>query len=161
MTMASRIAVFNQGKLIQYGTPDEIYNNPRNMFVAAFIGNPPMNFLRDFTIEEKKYAVRDTARIKLPKEVEVDENKKYVLGFRPEDVVIKEGKEEGAIQGVVYVLEPLGRDVIVNVMMDKTRELVKIFAEPGDVPREGAEVSLFPSEGRIHLFDPDTEEAIL
>jgi len=161
MTMASRIAVFNQGKLIQYGTPDEIYNNPRNMFVAAFIGNPPMNFLRDFTIEEKKYAVRDTARIKLPKEVEVDENKKYVLGFRPEDVVIKEGKEEGAIQGVVYVLEPLGRDVIVNVMMDKTRELVKIFAEPGDAPRKGTEVSLFPNEDRIHLFDPDTEEAVL
>ncbi|MCD6266799.1 MAG: ABC transporter ATP-binding protein [Thermotogaceae bacterium] len=161
MTMASRIAVFNQGKLIQYGTPDEIYSNPRNMFVAAFIGNPPMNFLKDFAIEGKKYAVRDTARIKLPREMKVDENKKYVLGFRPEDVVIKEGKEEGAIQGVVYVLEPLGRDIIVNVMTDKTRELVKIFAEPGDVPREGTEVSLFLNEDKIHLFDPDTEEAVL
>lgn len=160
MTMASRIAIFNHGKLIQYGTPDEVYNHPKNMFVAAFIGNPPMNFLKDFVVEEKRYAVRDTARIKLPREVEVNVDKKYVLGFRPEDVVIKEGKEEGAIQGIVYVLEPLGRDVIVNVMTNKTQELVKIFAEPGNVPKEGAEVSLLLDGDKIHLFDPDTEEAI-
>ncbi|AAD35506.1 sugar ABC transporter ATP-binding protein [Thermotoga maritima MSB8] len=162
MTMASRIAVFNQGKLVQYGTPDEVYDSPKNMFVASFIGNPPTNFLRDFSVSvENKQTIlkRDDVIIKLPEPVDV-KLKEVVVGIRPEHCRISRERVENSIPGVVYVVEPLGRDIIVNVKTEKG-EIIKVFGDTGKAPQPGENVFLVPDLRKIHLFNPETEETIL
>jgi len=162
MTMASRMAVFNQGKLVQYGTPDEIYENPKNMFVASFIGNPPTNFLKGFSVEVEKGQTilkRDDVVLKIPKELETN-LKEVVVGIRPEHCEVVHNKQENAIPGTVYVVEPLGRDIIVNVQTDRG-ELVKVFGDPAKIPSVGEKVFLVPHLEKIHLFNPETEETIL
>ncbi|PLV57318.1 ABC transporter ATP-binding protein [Thermotoga sp. SG1] len=162
MTMASRIAVFNQGKLVQYGTPDEIYENPKNMFVASFIGNPPTNFLKGFSVEVEKGQTilkRDDVVLKIPKELKVN-LKEVVVGIRPEHCEVIYTKQENAIPGTVYVVEPLGRDIIVNVQTDRG-ELIKVFGNPERIPSVGEKVFLVPHLEKIHLFNPETEETIL
>lgn len=162
MTMASRIAVFNQGKLIQYGTPEEIYERPKNIFVASFIGNPPTNFLKGFSIfveSNQTILKRDDTTLKIPKAVKV-ELREVVVGIRPEHCGISPKPEENSIPGTVYVVEPLGRDIIVNVQTDRG-EILKVFGEQGKVPRVGERVFLVPQLEKVHLFDPETEETIL
>jgi len=168
MTMASRIAVFSMGKLVQYGTPDDVYDRPKNMFVAAFIGNPPMNFLGGFTVvgdNQKLYARRGNIRVELPKEarnrLENAPRENLVLGIRPEHIKIHFKEKENTIPGLVYVLEPLGRDLIVNVKLEDADEIVKIFAEPGVNFEEGQKVYMEPWVDKIHLFDSQTEETLL
>lgn len=169
MTMASRIAVFSMGKLVQYGTPDEIYDHPKNMFVAAFVGNPPMNFLKDFSVVSEGnsvYLQRGTSKLRLP-----DSRKgslpevvpeKVVVGVRPEDFRIERKEVDNGIPGTVYVLEPLGRDVIVNVRVENHEdEITKIFAEPGETFKPNERVYIVPNLEKVHLFDPETEETIL
>ncbi|PLV59153.1 ABC transporter ATP-binding protein [Thermotoga sp. KOL6] len=161
MTMASRIAVFNQGKLVQYGTPDEVYEKPKNMFVASFIGNPPTNFLKGFSVvvaENQTILRRDNVVLKIPQVVRTD-LKEVVVGIRPEHCKISYKREENAIPGNVYVVEPLGRDIIVNVQTEHG-ELIKVFGELGKIPQPGEKVFLVPSVEKLHLFDPQTEETI-
>ncbi|MCD6552093.1 ABC transporter ATP-binding protein [Thermotoga sp.] len=162
MTMASRIAVFNQGKLVQYGTPDEIYETPKNMFVASFIGNPPTNFLKGFSIGVeggRTILRRDDVILEIPKEVKVS-SKEVIVGIRPEHCEVVHTQRENAIPGTVYVVEPLGRDIILNVQTDRG-ELIKVFGDPAKIPSVGEKVFLVPHLEKIHLFDPETEETIL
>ncbi|MCD6443136.1 MAG: ABC transporter ATP-binding protein, partial [Thermotogae bacterium] len=170
MTMASRIAVFSMGKLVQYGTSDEIYNEPKNMFVAAFIGNPPMNFMENFKVQSKDgelFATRGDIMVKLPpkaKEVKFEKTEGLVLGFRPEHCKIAKKEVENSIPANVYVLEPLGRDLIVNLKVKGVggeSELIKIFAEPGMNFEIEEKVYIIPDPEKLHLFDPETEETIL
>ena len=94
MTMADRIVVMKEGVVQQIGTPQEIYTNPNNMFVAGFIGNPQMNFI-DVTVKEENgnlYAVNRELKIALNKNMsEILSSKNYVnkeivLGIRPENI---------------------------------------------------------------------------
>ncbi len=167
MTMASRIAVFRSGKIMQYGTPDEVYNHPNSIFVATFIGNPPMNLIEGFEYvkeEGKGYLVSKHHRFELTEEQakKIEESgvrENLVLGFRPEHVEILSGEEGVGLWGEVYVLEPLGRDLIVNVKVEGG-ELVKIFADPQKKVKEGEKIFLKLSRDMIHVFDGKSEKAI-
>jgi len=168
MTMASRIAVFSFGKIVQYGTPDEIYDKPANMFVASFIGNPPMNFLKGFSAKvsaEGLYVLRDDVKLKLPsnmkKRIFESGAEEFILGFRPEDCKIEFVPSNNSISGTVYVIEPLGRDIIINVKMKSTGEMVKVFADKSKLPEPDQVVYLVPKVEKLHLFDPKTELTII
>lgn len=169
MTMASRIAVFSMGKLVQYGTPEEIYDLPKNMFVAAFVGNPPMNFLQGFTVVSEGGQLclrRGEIRLELPASAKekLPENlpDNVVVGVRPEDFEIETTPVKNSVPATVYVLEPLGRDVIINVRLEDTgNDIVKIFAEPNTTFEPDERVYITPKQEKVHLFDPETEEALL
>jgi multiple sugar transport system ATP-binding protein len=107
MTLADRIAVMNKGKIQQLGTPDEIYNNPSNMFVAGFIGSSPMNLIKGSIVNGVFAApgVRVAGLSFGPIE-------NCVLGVRPEDVsILPKGKAH--LTAPLYSLEPTGDQTLV------------------------------------------------
>ncbi|MEN3008053.1 ABC transporter ATP-binding protein [Pseudothermotoga sp.] len=126
LAIADRIAVINNGKLVQVGTPEEIYNKPQHTFVASFIGNPPTNLLKakfdgtQLLIEGKP--------VRAPKNfLDWIAGKKIVLGFRPEKGLLLERAIEEAvcIEVQVYEIESMGREQIITVSVEQT--MVKIL----------------------------------
>ncbi len=165
MSMADRIAVMNKGRLQQYADPQTLYNKPANLFVAGFIGSPPMNLVEGSIVEENGtyYFVSSSFKYRLPNdigEIVASKTGEVILGIRPEDVKIVLGNgDDNVINGTVYVVEPLGRDLLVNVKVGDT--LFKILA-PADLSLEpGQEVLLAPHEKKIHIFDKKTGQALV
>ncbi len=114
MTMGDRIAVMNNGKVEQIGTPIEIYNNPKTKFVAGFVGSPPMNFLNgQFIIKDsEKYFHIDKLNFKIKiNSHPLKENINY-LAFRPQHVDIIEG-DNFDLELKVFGIENLGKEIIV------------------------------------------------
>jgi multiple sugar transport system ATP-binding protein len=107
MTLADRIAVMNKGKIQQLGTPDEVYNDPANLFVAGFIGSSPMNLIHGSIVNGTFAAqgVRVTG-------LKFGPIAKCVLGIRPEDVSIL-SKGKGHLTAPLYSLEPTGDQTLV------------------------------------------------
>lgn len=160
MTMADRIAVLNMGRLQQYGPPDELYFKPRNLFVAGFIGSPPMNFLEGSLIEKGNLYEIDLGTIKVPlpeslSKVLKERNAKgeVIFGIRPDDIKLGEGEYEAE----VYVIEPLGRDYIVHLNLDNMK--IRAIAPYGTQIKEGTKVKFTLDIVKSHLFNAKTEEA--
>lgn len=117
MTMADRIAVMKDGVIHQYATPEEIYNNPINEFVATFVGSPPMNIVEG-TLERREgdiifkcgdfsLAMPEEIREKLLPKIKHIEGKKVKLGVRPTNVIIE---EDGEIEAKIYTIELMGEE---------------------------------------------------
>jgi multiple sugar transport system ATP-binding protein len=163
MTMGDRIAVMRDGLLQQVGPPPELYTQPVNKFVAAFIGSPAMNFARvraeDGTLKMGSARLELTgARAKAASE---RKGRDLEIGFRPEDLEIANGSADGVVRfpAKVDVVEYLGN-----------QELLHADAEGNDI------VALVPSDQKVqvgdnveftiptvklHLFDPETEESLV
>jgi multiple sugar transport system ATP-binding protein len=153
MTMADRIAVMDQGALQQVGTPDDVYDRPANLFVAQFMGSPPMNTLlvtrgdgRLIADGGWPFPLPDSASAAVP-------DSPLTLGVRPEDVALSLAPVDGGFAATVFVSEPLGNEVIVNVNVGQA--LIKIRAQPSTRPQRGETVYLTANPGRLHLFGPD------
>ena len=130
MTMANKIVVLHAGRIEQVGSPLELYRNPRNLFVAEFIGSPKMNLISG---EE---AARRGA---------------HTIGIRPEHVVIS--TDGGAWRGTVGVSEHLGADTFFHVRCDDLGETLTVRA-PGENPlQSGASVFLALDPDKLHRFD--------
>ncbi len=168
MSMADRIAVMNEGKLQQFSTPDELYNKPINVFVAGFIGAPPMNLI-DATFVEKSdgyYVDAGSFQLKLREDLGKMAKKnltstEIIFGVRPEHLIISTtpAEPDRSIEGFVYVLEPLGRDLIVNVKIGE--HIIKAIANPGLTLTPGQKVWLVIDYDKIHIFDKKTEVAVI
>ena len=163
MTMADRIAIMNVGILQQVAPPEELFNHPSSLFVAGFIGAPPMNFINCSFVGEE-YIDAGTFRLKLDKDlVEVVKagasSSELILGFRPEDLTISWREVENSIPGEVYVVEPLGTEVIVDVKVGES--LVKVREKPTFKAVPGKKVWITYDKNRLHVFDRKTEKAII
>jgi len=112
MTLASRVAIMNEGVLQQIDTPKNIYNNPANLFVAGFIGSPSMNFIKG-DIENGQFVANGC----LIKNIEKDPMKDVILGIRPEDMEIV-NNEPSHIQAMIYSIELTGEQTIVTSKLD-------------------------------------------
>jgi len=112
MTLASRVAIMNEGVLQQIDTPKNIYNNPANLFVAGFIGSPSMNFIKG-DIENGQFVANGC----LIKNIEKDPMKDVILGIRPEDIEIV-NNEPSHIQAMIYSIELTGEQTIVTSKLD-------------------------------------------
>ncbi len=161
MTMGDKIAILNEGVLQQTGTPDEIYFNPSNVFVAGFIGSPPTNFF-DCTLLEGVPFTLDTGEFKysLPENVAEAAKKctsdACILGVRPQDVLIYKNakRKKGLIRAVLDVIEPLGDVIILDLKVGDY--LVKAVVSPDFKAELGDELWIdFPAK-KIHIFDKKT-----
>jgi len=153
MTMADRIAVLNHGKLIQMAPPMEIYEEPADLFVAGFIGSPPMNLVEgEILVEGSAYFVSGPIRQKV--EFAGGSSGKVVLGVRPEDVLVSDEPTAGAFKGRVYVAEPMGNVQYVTVDVQGIRLLAQV--DPLRDERINKEVYCGFREGRTYLFDKQT-----
>ncbi|MBM7854841.1 ABC-type sugar transport system ATPase subunit [Desulfohalotomaculum tongense] len=164
LTMADRIAIMNNGKLQDFDIPEELYENPKNLFIANFIGNPPMNFIDVELVEEEgKYFVKnEVIKLELPESSRErfdfsSCSKQLVLGIRPEDLTITESKCN-TLQAEIYVVEPLGRDKLVNVVIGERK--YKIIAPPKFNADTGDKVNISLNFAKIHLFDKTSEGSI-
>jgi inositol-phosphate transport system ATP-binding protein len=162
MTMADRIAVMKEGQLIQYSTPMELYNWPKNYFVAQFIGTPPMNFLEgrlSKSIGKYQLQLNETT-IELDGEFlyESDRNTLDVsVGIRPHDLELGYHGDI-RIEGVVSLVEPIGHSQLVNVKVGSTQ--VRFFSEPNSKMKRGSKVQLSAAIESVQLFDRVTGESL-
>jgi multiple sugar transport system ATP-binding protein len=160
MTMGDRIAVMSAGVLQQVGTPKELYEHPVNLFVAAFIGSPAMNFLRGRLSDG---VIRLDEGVELPVGVGASPAGRdggVVVGFRPEHLELGNGGSPGAarIPALVDVVEYLGDEELVHAKVGET-EIVALL--PADARLQaGQEVELNIPSHRLHLFDPESEQRL-
>ncbi|AIF69433.1 sugar ABC transporter ATP-binding protein [Palaeococcus pacificus DY20341] len=169
MTMGDRIAVINAGELQQVGTPDEVYNNPANIFVGGFIGSPPMNFL-DATLTEDGWVDFGDFRLKvLPDQIEALMEQGYIgkeviFGIRPEDIYDAFFAQvkipgENMVKVKVEIVENLGSEKIVHL---RVGNLMFFGAFPAESKvREGAEIDVVFDMNKIHIFDKGTKKAVI
>ena len=163
MTMGDRIAIMNAGQLQQVAQPLQLYNRPANLFVAEFIGSPPMNFLPvQFTapllISHPQF------RFTLPdiwaKSLRKYDGKSLILGIRPEHLIIHPPATKN-LSVQVDVVEALGHETYLQVSLtDAPAVRLQVRVPPERSIRVGEELWLAIAHEKIHLFDPDTELAI-
>jgi multiple sugar transport system ATP-binding protein len=152
MTLAHRVAVMNKGVVQQIATPREIYDDPANLFVAGFIGSPPMNTL-DGSVADGAVV---TASGKVPA-AGFAPRPAVVFGFRPEDARIVD-PAEADLRGTVYACELTGNETIVTLQMGKAQTVVKMdknYDVPADTP-----VGITIDRAKVCLFDPASGERI-
>jgi multiple sugar transport system ATP-binding protein len=146
LTMADRIAVLNEGRIIQIGTPDDIYDRPVTTFVATLVGTPRINLLQA-VIEEGQICVdKCTLHLPIPAGIKVPNG--FLVGIRPEDI---KPDPQGLFQGRVALTEPLGVETIVHIETGNT-SLISLV--PGMTHLGiGSEVRFSIVEERLHCFD--------
>jgi multiple sugar transport system ATP-binding protein len=153
MSLATRIAVLSAGELQQVGTPDEVYDYPANVFVAEFIGSPPMNLVKA-TREGDGVVVGGSWRITVPKrvgaQVDATDQSQLIVGLRPEGIeIVADGQP-----AEVIAVEPLGSEVIIDVRV--AGEAMKVRAAPDVRPEAGSTVGLRADPAAVRLFDETT-----
>ncbi len=160
MTLADRIVVMKDGYVQQIGTPKELYFDPVNVFVAGFIGEPPMNFIRG-VVNGGKMAFGDNQldlSLLLKDKAAKYEGKKIVFGFRPEAIVL--GKQDDAYQVTcsVELTEMLGDNTNVYVVAGEDRAILKV--NPYDTPEMDSTITFSIPHKSVYLFDDETEMVI-
>jgi multiple sugar transport system ATP-binding protein len=163
MTMGNRIAIMRSGKLQQVGTPLEVYEQPANLFVAGFIGTPPMNFVPATLADGGATVVASGFRLAVPAALRaataLRDGQKVVLGIRPEN--IREAARDGAgvtVKARVEFVEPLGHEVIVHGRIGDDLLVAKV--DPHRSPEMGNEMQLVIETEAVHLFDAGTEQRL-
>ncbi len=166
LSMGDRIAVMREGRILQYGSPLEVYDYPASVFVGGFIGNPPMNFLHATLVQEDHtfWARTPGGRLPVPEPVartlQDRRRERVIVGIRAENMAPQMGSptQDPTLQGTVLVVEPLGSHNLITLQMGDA--LVKITT-PADFrpqPGQGLQVQVRPE--KLRWFDPETEEAI-
>ena len=160
MTMADRIVVMKDGYVQQVGTPKELYFDPANVFVAGFIGEPPMNFIRG-TVKGGRLAVGPNQvdlSHKLGDKLSKYEGKEIVFGFRPEAIHL--GKEDNAyvLPANVELTEMLGDNTNVYIQMGEEHSILKV--DPHDTPQVDSDITFSIPYENVYLFDGETEFVI-
>ena len=150
MTLADRVAVMNRGRILQLGTPVEIYDDPRTLFVAGFIGSPAMNLLEgeivDGTFRADGFPILAT---------DAPARGSLVLGLRPEDVrMVAPGA--GDFDAPVFASENTGESVLVTVRAGSKRLTAKADRHAGVGIDEV--IGLKVDRSHVYFFDRDTEE---
>jgi multiple sugar transport system ATP-binding protein len=165
MTMGHRIAVMNAGKLQQVGTPLEVYERPANVFVAGFIGTPPMNLIPGAIGADAATVVVSGLTFTVPEAMRAQTagkgGLKIIAGIRPENLY-GPGKPPppGAVvvEATAEVLETLGHEVIVH---GRVADDVFVFiVDPRSAPELGSKVTVHFDPAFVHLFDAATEQRL-
>jgi multiple sugar transport system ATP-binding protein len=116
MTMGTKIALMSGGRLQQYGTPRQIYDDPANVFVARFIGSPPMNLIEG-TVSNGNVAV-GKATLPMPPQVKAAQSARVLVGIRPNTIALHDKAVAGSIEGSVTLVEQLGTESSIAIVLD-------------------------------------------
>lgn len=165
MTMADRIVVMNNGYVQQVGTPEEIYENPANLFVAGFLGSPQINLFAG-KYEDGVFVMENGTKVRLLKEQQETlgdwKGKELVLGVRPEDIYLAD-KEMTEREGTVFdyrvdVKEMLGHEYVLygNIQGADCTLRTSLNA----VGRGDEELRIGFDTGKCHVFDSETQKRI-
>jgi len=165
MSMSDKIVLMNKGQILQSGTPMEIFENPKNMFVADFIGTPSINFIPSKLEDENgsiigrvgKWRIHFSDR--LSSVAKMKNMSEITLGIRPEYLAICESKNNRDAQAEITVIEPVGSEMIVHTKMEGHDVVIRCEMNPN--LKEGQVVRLEPYKDKILFFNQKTEESII
>jgi multiple sugar transport system ATP-binding protein len=171
MTMGTRIAVLNAGIIQQLGAPQDLYDHPKNLFVAGFIGSPAMNFFDDVRVvangDATKISMGDTGAVEVPplyaQSAREAAGKKLILGIRPENFsdlsLLSEDKSNGStMHAPVDVVEHLGSELLVYMTAQGKPVVARV--DPRSSAHTGTDIKLHIDANNIHLFDAESGLAI-
>ena len=165
MTMGSRIAVMRGGRIQQIGTPLEVYERPQNLFVAGFLGSPPMNVFRAEVGPGGERLAASGFTLPVPfgwrAAAAKREGRAVIVGLRPENLHAARdpnGADGARVEVAVEFVEPLGDEVVVHGRAGGETFVSRL--EPSVLPAPGARISLAADLSRLHLFDAETEQRL-
>lgn len=171
MTMGSRIVIMNEGLVQQEDNPQIVYDKPKNLFVASFIGSPPMNF-QEVVIEKcndevyvqfAKYSIKSPGILAREIERVGCLGHKVIMGIRPENIHNEPGHleslKDSTVDAQVEVIEVLGSETLLRVKIGDTRFITKV--SPDTRIKAGDNIKLALDLSKIHLFDLNTQKTIL
>ncbi|OGO39468.1 MAG: hypothetical protein A2Z03_07560 [Chloroflexi bacterium RBG_16_56_8] len=167
LTLGTRVAVMNKGSIVQLSTPRNLYNQPRNLFAATFVGSPSMNLLEgvlerangsaEFRFQGNRIALGDVGLGALSR---ADcAQMPAILGIRPESVKIASPGTPDALGAQVVTVEPLGQNNLINLQIGD-RMLIALVSPDSDI-HEGENIGVYFQPDATHLFDPKTEENLM
>lgn len=172
MTLADRIAVMKDGLVQQFGRPQEIYDNPANMFVAGFMGSPAMNFLHCPLVQNAQgYALKvvnvqgqeSLLMLKSKQDVLQDYvGKTVILGIRPEQIGRHNGEtlpDTSIVDARIEVMEPTGPDTLVFIELNKQEVCARV--DPKEVSHACQAASFAMDLSKAVLFDENTQQRIV
>lgn len=174
MTLGQRLCVLNEGRVMQIGTPLEVYRQPRNMFVAGFLGNPGMNFLpgklaneNGQWVFENQNDAQQKVRLALESEplarLAASSEKEVVLGIRPEDLEIlpdsASASQDCMFESRIEVCEPLGHETLVHLNVENHPMIARV-ATPAELTI-GQKVRMRCRLENARFFDPETQDALV
>jgi ABC-type sugar transport system ATPase subunit len=149
MTMGDRIAVMNAGRLEQIGTPAEIYKEPHSLFVAGFVGAPPMNLIPGEVVAAESGRRFVSGPLEVPVEAPTGP---ATLGFRPQHLRLVPEPGPGILPTTLFALEHLGRETVL-IMEDGERRRIRALVEADFSAAVGARFFVAPEPERCLLFD--------
>jgi multiple sugar transport system ATP-binding protein len=167
MTLAGRIVVLSAGRLMQVGTPEDIYDRPASRFVAGFTGSPPMNFLpaRLARAGQAAAIVLDAgaARLPFPESRSVasraGDGLEVSFGIRPEDIGLrKKGEDDQPLEARVVVVEPLGAETLVTLACAGGEVVARVG--PGEALAPGMALRIWLNMAKAHAFEAAGGEAV-
>ena len=165
LTLADRIVVMNSGVVQQIGAPDDIYERPRNMFVASFLGNPAINFIEGRLVQEGGAWLFTRGALRLALTPEAAQRLdaptgEVVLGLRAEDVAV-DSSEAGVdrLAGRVLSVLPVGSDQFLELDIEGVKQFFRVDKE-GQY-RVGEHAQLRVNRNRMHLFDKPSGQSLV
>lgn len=163
LSLADHMAVINNGMIEQVGTPEDIYRKPGNIFVARFVGDPPMNIL-DATIEGDELLIHDLIRLPITHSVKSlldnrSNGRTVKVGIRPKDItVVPESASEAQVKAKTRHVQVLGETSSLTLTLNAVELHVKLATSAA--PARGENVGLVLDSASCHFFDPGTERRI-
>lgn len=174
MSMADNVAIMDAGKMLQFGSPQKVYNEPANQFVGSFIGNPPMNFLRFKMVKEESmflkldnensYEHDNKSLIEVPAvlaaNIERTRHETIILGIRPKDITVLRNNEEFdglKLKGEVTYIELFGDDSIAELKLGQGSIKISNVASQIDNLIIGKEAAFGVKYDKINLFTSSGE----
>ena len=157
MTLADRIVVLNNGKVMQFGTPQDLYNKPENKFVAQFLGSPKMNFL-DCVIKNKKIFVNQHSLRNHLSVKEISNSKSITVGIRPEHISVSSVPKANC-DGVIELVEYLGSDVFIYVKCQE--KIVALRVDDKSDFKVGNKIYMSFSKKHMHFFDTNNNRVLI
>jgi multiple sugar transport system ATP-binding protein len=165
MTLADRIVILNKGKVEQVGTPTEVYAAPSNLFVAGFIGSPPMNMIpAEISVDAQGQRCVIAAGASLPldprNEIASTPGMKATLGIRPEDIVVLAPGADApaAVEARVSMVEPLGAEFLLSFALNGHEIMAKIAGRA--LPNVGDNLRFALNMSHAHVFDAATSRSL-
>jgi multiple sugar transport system ATP-binding protein len=151
MGLSDRLAVLDNGVIQQCDTPNEVYRNPATVFVGRFIGSPPMNIL-ECSVRKSDPLEVDCHDLVLSKTVKAGVMaNNVVIGIRPEDMLVRTGKQQGSIEGTVLVVEPAGSFNWVEIVWKGTK--LRGISNSEEKLQPGRTAYMTFSLDKVSLFD--------
>ena len=157
LTLADRIVVMRDGVVQQIGAPEEIYDRPRNTFVASFLGNPPINYLEGALSQDGRRFVRGAVSLPVPIPMPAQAGRPVKLGLRAEDVDPRGTGEQ--LSGRISSVLPVGSDQYLGIEVEGSTLFFRVGRELR--AREGESISLAVNASRLQVFDAASGASLL